>query len=293
MKLIAHYPGVEEAPRRGHAVWRENYLSDGLYYSHRDTEYTREDYPSMLHYHDYYELLIYVEGDIHYISETQVYQPRKADVILVPPGKLHMSMLNGEKTRYERHVFYLYPDALESLGADSLLSFLSLNKDDALCVGSVSDRVELLMLLQALDDAHSTENPIEAALAPAHLLRIFYAINGARWGMREEAPLLPQSVLEIRAYIDENFTEIESVSDVASHFYYSREYVSRLFKQYFNTTVVDYLRARRVAHSCKLIAEGATLGDACFQSGFSSLSAFIRSFRAVTGMTPSSYRSLQ
>ena len=131
------------------------------------------------------------------------------------------------------------------------------------------------------------------ALVPAYLLRIFYAINAARWGSHEETPLLPQNVLEIRAYIDENFTEIESVGDVAKHFYYSREYVSRLFKQYFNTTVADYLRTRRVAHSCKLIADGATLGDACFLSGFTSLSTFIRCFRAVTGMTPSAYRSLQ
>ena len=124
-----------------------------------------------------------------------------------------------------------------------------------------------------------------------HLLQIFYALNRASTQQYQDSAILPQSVLEIQRYIDENFAEIRSVSDIAGHFYYSREYMSRLFKQYFNTTVADYLRKRRVAYSCALMTQGMPLGDVCFAAGFENLSTFIRSFRAVTGMTPSAYRS--
>lgn len=293
MKLIAHYPGVTDTPTRKWSNWRENYLNDSLYYSYRDTLYNKETYPSMLHYHDYYELLIYVQGDIHYISEAQTYAPQRGDVILVPPGKLHMSMLDKDETRYARHVFYFYPDALDAIGCAALTDFAKREEKNALTVFSPTERGELLALLDQMDTALDSGAGAERALALSLLLRVFYEINRSRAQRRDGETLLPETVREIQQYIDENFTEIASVSEVASHFYYSREYVSRLFKQYFNTTVADYLRTRRVAYSRTLIAKGMPLSEVCFSAGFGNLSTFIRSFRAVTGMTPSAYRALQ
>ncbi len=294
MKLIAHYPGADSMPAGGSRNWRENYINDKLYYSHRDTEYNKSTYPSTLHYHDYYELLVYVQGDIHYICESESYRPQYGDVILVPPGQLHMSMLDTERTRYERHVFYFYPDALEVLGFGALTEFLEREVPaQSITVFAVQNRQELLGLLTRLDGALDKNSPADAALAFSYILQCFYAINHAHSQRQGEEPILPGSVLEIQRYIDENFTAIESVGEVARHFYYSREYVSRLFKQHFNTTVADYLRTRRIAYSCALMAEGVPLGEICFRAGFGNLSTFIRSFRAVTGMNPSTWRSLR
>ncbi len=293
MKLIAHYPGVTDSLARPRASWRENYMSDYLYYSYRDTVYNKEDYPSMLHYHDYYELLVYVQGDIHYISESQTYTPQRGDVILVPPGNLHMSMLDGGQTRYVRHVFYLYPNALDAIGCTALTAFTQREAQSAITVFSPRERGELLSLLDELDAALESGTDAERGLALSILLRVLYEINRSHTRHRDGEALLPENVREIQRYIDENFAEITSVGEVAAHFYYSREYVSRLFKQYFNTTVAEYLRTRRVAYSRTLIATGMPLSEVCFAAGFGNLSTFIRSFRVVTGMTPSAYRSLQ
>ena len=293
MKLIAHYPGVTDTPMRQRANWRENYLNASLYYSYRDTVYNKENFPSMLHYHDYYELLVYVQGDIHYISEAETYTPHCGDVILVPPGNLHMSMLDGNETRYVRHVFYFYPDALDAIGCSALAGFAQREAESAITVFSPRERGGLLSLLDQLDGALDSGKEEESALALSLLLRVFYEINRSHTQRRDAEMILPENVREIQRYIDENFAEITSVGEVAAHFYYSREYVSRLFKQYFNTTVADYLRTRRVAYSRTLIAKGIPLSEVCFCAGFGNLSTFIRSFHAVTGMTPSAYRSLQ
>ena len=53
----------------------------------------------------------------------------------------------------------------------------------------------------------------------------------------------------------------------------------------------DYLLKCRVAHSQSLISQGVSLSDACYQSGFGSMSTFIRAFRTLTGRTPSQYRA--
>ena len=213
--------------------------------------------------------------------------------MIVPPGCVHMSMLNAERSQYERHVFYLYPDALDAFGAGVLTSFLSRIPTDTLTVLRAPSRRELLTLLGDLDAALSADVPEESVLALSHLIRVFYILNSATEHEEGGATLLPEHVLSIQRYMDEHFAEITSVSDVAHHFFYSRDYVSRLFKQYFNTSVADYLRTRRVAHSCKLIAAGVPLSEICFMVGFGNLSTFIRSFRAVTGLTPSSWRAMQ
>ena len=104
---------------------------------------------------------------------------------------------------------------------------------------------------------------------------------------------MPENVLKIQNYIDHNFSVISSVSQVAEHFFYSREYTSRLFRKHFDTTISDYIMKRRVAESQALILRDMPMIDIAYQVGFGSLSTFIRAFRSVTNMTPSEYRKLR
>lgn len=289
MKLLTHYLNTPAA-QSGERNWRENYINDSLFYSCRETHYTRQTYPSSLHYHDYYELVIFLEGDVHYICESETVRPQYGDIILIPPRKLHMSMINSENTLYHRHVFYFYPDAFDALGCEALMLFLQ--HEQLLTALGDGDRQQLISLLSRLDVSLRMESACAQALALGYVLEIFYLLNQERTLQTRQQANLPENVRAIQAYIDTYFMEIRSVAEVAEHFYYSREYVSRLFKQAFNTTVADYIMTRRVAHSQTLIANGLPLGDVCFQAGFSNLTTFIRAFHKVAQMTPSQYRKM-
>lgn len=292
MQLLAHYQNEKNSPHSEIINWRENYLGDSLFYSYRSTRYDRQTYPASLHYHDYFELVVFVEGDIRYLCESASCRPQTGDIILIPPGQLHMSMLGGEATLYRRHVFYLYPAAFDSLGCGALTDFLGQAEGQFHLSLPPTERQELLTLLERLDQTLTAgDAPRERALAMGYAIQIFYLFGQARGGTTVHESCLPQTVLEIQRYLDAHFAELTSVTEVAAHFYYSREYVSRLFKQYFNTTVADYIRTRRIAHSQTLIAQGMPLCEVCFRVGFGNLTTFIRAFRAVTGMTPSQYRA--
>jgi len=47
---------------------------------------------------------------------------------------------------------------------------------------------------------------------------------------------------------------------------------------------------RRVAESTRLLAEGASVADACYSVGFRSVSSYINAFRKITGCLPSEYK---
>ena len=124
MQLFSHYLNRTAQHSAAPHGWKNHVLGDALLYSHRDTLYHCGDFPSHLHYHDYYELLIVERGEIRYTCESETYVPRAGDVILIPPGKFHMSEINAPSTRYVRNVFYLYPSAFSAAGLDCLCDFL-------------------------------------------------------------------------------------------------------------------------------------------------------------------------
>lgn len=288
MKLNTHYINAHHNGGHLRQNWRENFVNDSLYYSYRSTEYDRQTYPNSMHYHDYYEIVVYLHGDVHYLCEGRIFRPQPGDVVLIPPGRMHMSVLDADETRYDRHVFYLYPNAFDPVGGGALTDFLTESAEGGMRTSPGGP--ELLRLLPQLNDALARPGARERALAMGLLMEIFYRLGSGSDGPEGSFDRLPDNVRAIQTYLDENFARIQSVSDVANHFYYSREYLSRLFRRHFNITVADYLANCRVACSQQLIRQGVSLCDACYQSGFRDLSTFIRTFRSVSGMTPSAYR---
>lgn len=292
MKLLSHYKESISANSPQIINWRENNLNESLYYSYRTTYYGRTTFPSRLHYHDYFELVIFEEGDIHYVCESATYQPQAGDVLLIPPGTFHMSAIRCDETLYKRHVFYLYPDALEPFGCGVLTAFLKPPRSE-LTVFSLEESVkaELFSLLDKLDKAlEQGREPSYVALAIGLVIQIFFLLSKGNFTSGAQCAPLPQTLTAIKTYIDENFREISSASEVAAHFFYSREYVSRLFRKHFNTTISEYIKARRISYCQSLIERGCAISTACYQCGFENMSTFIRSFRSITGMTPSEYR---
>ena len=292
MKLLSHY--IEHLMKRYPETvnWKNHTVCDKVLYSYRDTVYDRDTYPSDLHYHDYYELVFFEEGDIKYVCEGSVFYPKYGDIILIPPGKFHMSVIDSDSTHYKRHVFYLYPFAFESIGHSELTLFLDRTKNgDIFTFDSIEVKQNFIDLLERLKSISQRESStLEDALMLSYVIHIFYLLNQKNCQPKNEISSLPENILSLKRYVDTNFAQITSVTEVAEHFYYSREYVSRLFKKYFDTTISDYIMKRRIAESQLLIMQDIPLIDIAYQVGFGSLSTFIRAFRAVTNMTPSEYR---
>ena len=95
MKLLSHYLEHQTKNDTKLTNWENHIINEKLSYSYRDTEYNDQTFPSNMHYHDYYELVVFEEGDIQYICEGCVFQPKYADIILIPPGNFHMSAINS------------------------------------------------------------------------------------------------------------------------------------------------------------------------------------------------------
>ena len=66
---------------------------------------------------------------------------------------------------------------------------------------------------------------------------------------------------------------------------------TRIFKQCMNMTFYEYLNQKRISKEEELLSTtGESVTEIAMSSGFSSISAFNRTFKSIKGCSPSEYR---
>ena len=94
-------------------------------------------------------------------------------------------------------------------------------------------------------------------------------------------------------YMEMYFAEKITLDDVAAAAGYHPTYFSELFARVTGETYIDMLTRLRLSHAKSMLANGFSVSDACFQSGFGSLSNFLEVFKKNCGMPPSIYRKMR
>ncbi len=98
-------------------------------------------------------------------------------------------------------------------------------------------------------------------------------------------------IASIASYIDAHCDEDMSLEVLAEMASYSRRHFTRLFRKYYGSSVMEYVRERRLMHSCEvLLSETASISDIALMCGFSTISAFSRCFKQKYGVSPTDYR---
>lgn len=94
-----------------------------------------------------------------------------------------------------------------------------------------------------------------------------------------------------RDLVDREYATALDVPTLARHAHMSPAHFSRRFKAAYGETPHRYLMTRRIERAMALLRHGWTVTDTCMAVGCTSLGSFSTAFRAMTGETPSGYRS--
>lgn len=282
-----HLPGLIRYENK--YGWQDYYIGDKLVFSHRKTVYDFAGFPEKLHTHDFYEVDIYVDGNICYIADKQEFSPVRDNIIVIPPGCQHTARML-DKGAYERYVFYFDLELLDFLGAGYFSEVFRYKEANCLSVVH-NKRAEFYYLRERLMDVlHSEDTTDAAAQAMCYIIQLLLLISNDTKVNRKSIAEIPQKVLDIKHYVDHNFQSINTTAEIATHFFYSREYVSRVFKQHYNITLSEYLVNQKINHARRLLEQGNSVSFSCSAAGFKSTSAFINAFRLRTNMTPAEYK---
>ena len=99
------------------------------------------------------------------------------------------------------------------------------------------------------------------------------------------------NISNVKAYIDQNFTDRLSLETVANQFNVNKSYLLRLFKENTGITVNNYILQKRILMAKnELRFSNKTLEVIAEECGFEGANYFIRIFKKVEGLTPGEYR---
>ena len=267
--------------------WVDRVIDGGMIFSHRDNPYTRATFTEGLHADEYYELLIYLRGEVEYVKENSLVKPAPWSVIGFAPGQVHTARLI-EPSRYERVVLYFTDEFFRHRDdVVPMTDFMDKARRSAFALDE-SAAAEVAALIEKIDAVAKAGQPFGGLLIKAYLIELFGIFNRADIDL-SEGKRLSDDMTEIKRYVDASYATIGSIGEMAERFHYSREHLSRKFKSRFNIAISDYLAKRRVLESLPLI--GTMSGPAVAEAvGFPSQAAFIAAFKHHMGYLPSAYK---
>ena len=268
--------------------WVDYLISDKIIFSYRDNEYSKGTFSEKLHSHDYYELAINLTmSGTEYVTDGNTISFNYGMAILTKPNKFHMIRLSCP-LRYKRFIFY-FKDIKDLFPDETITKFTNTGSLYFALFSQKSE--ETISLAKEIKTCLEDDSAYSHAKAKLKICELFLNLSNASITSETVHSPLPQFIHNVKNYVDENYLTISSVEEIAERFFYSREYLSRSFKKYFNTPVYEYVIGRKMLHATELLKKGESVEVALKNSGFHNASSFIKLFRKLNGCTPSEYKA--
>ena len=254
-----------------------------------------EDYPD--HWHTPVEIIMPIENIYSVVVGGHTITLNPTDIIFICPGVIHSLKAHGKGRRIIFQAEITMFTAIREF--ESILSLMSpvlkITKENPHDIHK-----HICNLLLQINEEYNNSNILMETIIYSKLLNIFvlvgrnYTSNSVFFnGMDYQNKEYTEKFIFICNYINEHCTEDLNLDKIAKLAGFSKYHFTRLFKQITTTTFYKYLNLKRIEHAQKLLANpGISVTEVALNSGFSSLSAFIRMFKLINHCTPTEYRNM-
>lgn len=118
-------------------------------------------------------------------------------------------------------------------------------------------------------------------------------IGASRQGTRTLERQAPAWLHAVKEFLRENFQAPPRLDEIAAAVDIHPTHLARVFRQFEHCTVGDYIRQLRIEFARERILKSSEpLVQIALAAGFADQTHFTRSFKRITGMTPTEFRSI-
>lgn len=250
------------------------------------------------HTHHKYEIYYEVEGTRRYFIEDAAYIVNAGSTILIGENQIHKTGAVGEgassrivinfSNEYLKEVSQGFP------GVD-FTSFLSEESNHLLSNTTVKQQNHIHSMLQQMLALQGDENPDSQAVCKMLLATLLLQLKQMCQTQKEmggdNGRVTNRIVDQIQSYIAEHYAEKLTLTGIASQFYISPYYLSRLFKKTINLSLIEYINGVRIKAAQNLIEKSDdSVAIVAEKTGFMTTAHFRRVFKDATGLSPQQYR---
>ena len=233
-----------------------------------------------LHWHSFLEIEIVTEGEGYTTINGRDYDVSQYNVYLISATDFH-------SFKVSRHTEIINISFNRNLVSDSDLSKLFFAKSEKGYKFSEDELRRIVYASELLEHECLIDGDAVGQLL-SYILNCIFRKRGEH-DEKEQIGQHANAIRDALLYIEEHFREDISLEEVSRRVGYSTSYFSRLFKSATGQSYVDMITDLRLSNARTLLANGYSVSDACFSSGFGSLSGFFVSFKKKFGVAPSKY----
>ncbi len=253
---------------------------------------------------DDYELIVETKGNLYLQFQNEKYTVTPGQYLLLqpPPEKCsdHRKIRKGFKES-ECSFYWLHFTCPHVIPTEHLMpNMLDGGRNDILVPIHKTllypERVLLLMrqlqnCVRSGYDNHYTDymaTLIISEISNQHMLSLS-GQNMAAAGNPSQTQLYSDIVDYINYFINDNL----KVAHIASHFGYNEKYLSRYFREISGISLKQYILNQKIERANFLLSDtNMAVGSIADSLGFSDYHNFARTYKNITSMTPSEYRTM-
>lgn len=234
------------------------------------------------HLHDTFSIGINLQGESVYTNKDARYDLDKGMLAVVNPHTIH-SCNPVQKTPNVYYMMYLdeqWCQGIQNSISEDITHFKEFPEDilyDEILYDEFKTLCETLF------------SEITYLEKEDFLIRFFTQFFGQY--LKDSKEKFEDAVFEdIKAYLNENFQQNISLTDLSSKFELNPFYIIRLFKTHLNTTPHAYLINIKINKAKELLKANHSIVDTALECGFADQSHLHRNFLKIVATTPKEYQ---
>ena len=287
--------GKQISYRRMEAADERQYMINGAY-----EVYEKLGAPigaEVFHCHDFYEVIYVCEGEYAGVVGDRTYYLKKGDFLLIDRNIMHKyHYVEKRHDSSKRIILWISEDMLLDLsgGRREFLECFKMAEGAAYHFPIYYDEM-LRSYLFKLAQENVADVDLEGAkeiLDRSYLSLFFVYINELcikeKYTTIVENTFYSDMVQKVSLYIDENIAEKLTLDELAEHIHMSKYHFLRRFKEETGMTVHEFINNKRLVKARDMLKADRPLADAWQESGFNDYTTFLRNFKKVFGVSPSS-----
>lgn len=243
--------------------------------------WTRRSLEFIPHFHDSFEMVCMLDGNVDVMIGDERFTLSAGDFAIAMPNTIHGYFGESNVNAYLLIVPRRYAEAYSAL--------LETHTVATPVIRAERHNRRLAEVVEEIFRIRRAENPFSGEMLCGCFSLLFGEIF-SYVGMRE-CNKLPEDVeRRLIAYCLDNFEKELSLDTLSSALHISRSYISYMFSKKLHMSLPDFIGSLRISEAKRRLERGASVTEAAFAAGFSSIRTFNRHFFKVSGMTPRDYK---
>lgn len=232
-----------------------------------------------LHWHSFFEIEIILSGEGEYTVNDIKYNTNENNVFLLTTTDFHFL-----KVKVPMKLLNISFD--EKFVSENLLfAFSKMQKAYSFDTDELHRIIDATMLLK--HECEIDGNCKKQLLQ--YILNCLFRKNRID-NPEQNSDKQYSSIEKALIYMEMHFKEDISLKKLARYVGYNPTYFSELFKNITGETYIHALNRLRIKYACTLLENNLSVADACFLSGFKSLSNFGAVFKKFCNTSPKVYK---